>query len=1081
MPRPDRVVPRPERSAPRIEARGLLNWASSASGSGSLKVISDATNRKLLLLYQFDPPLSTQHPVLHGAFTLDWEDKLELGQALPSQATLGAQQPAALPAVEPSSLHPVLVSMSNVEAAMPVLPDVRIREQLQHELIMLKQQQELQQQMLLAEYTKQQEQLKRRHEAQLHEHIKQQQALAMQRQRLEQQRKLEQAQHEQRLEKQRREQQLQALRNKEKGKESAVASTEVKQRLQEFVLNKRQREVTSGLNNNNLPHNARVWIATAHHGSFENSPSPSGVSPPCNHPELGAYENKDDFPLRKTASEPNLKVRCRLKQKVAERRSSPLLRRKDRSLASTFKKRPVDVTGVTVCSSAPGSGPSSPSNTSGSLPVENGTVHGIHPKGALGSNAECQALQALRANTPGLPTPFLTSLPTFLACGDSEGTSTLQQHLLLLERTRLAGMILQGQSQLAAPASSAGQKVAHHRPLGRTQSAPQPDSTQALQQLVLQQQHKQFLDKQKQLQQLLLTKINSETGSVGTLHHETHPEETEEELREQQRMQEDDDDEGDGIAVDVATVHVKQEPGLSGGEEETDNGDETEMAPVLPPNGQQLLLLRQAALYARPPNPQAMILEQQRLHLLQAAGLTQVHRPLSRAQSSPASACLPPQNSAEQILPKMGFTTGLAYDPLMLKHQCTCGRSGGHPEHAGRVQSIWSRLQETGLVNKCERVRPRKATQEEIRMVHSQQHTLLYGTNPFNPQKLERSIVQKFLVMLPCGGIGVDSDTVWNDLHSSGAARMAVGCVVDLAFKVASGELKNGFAIVRPPGHHAEESLAMGFCFFNSIAIAAKLLQQKLNVKKIAIVDWDIHHGNGTQQAFYKDPNVLYISLHRYDDGNFFPGSGAISEVGSGPGEGFTVNVPWTGGLDPPMGDAEYLAAFRSVVMPITSEFDPDVVLVSAGFDAVEGHPPQLGGYKVSAKCFSVLTKQLMMLAGGRVVLVLEGGHDLTAICDASETCVTALLGMELESFPQEVLQQGPSQKAVATLQKVIQTHRRYWRSLHAGGLRLQQHDETETVTAMASLSVEARQGMVGGGCADDKRHVEEPMDQDPL
>uniref|UniRef100_A0A8C4QWM2 Histone deacetylase n=1 Tax=Eptatretus burgeri TaxID=7764 RepID=A0A8C4QWM2_EPTBU len=971
--------------------------------------------------------------------------------------------------------------MSNVEAGMPVLPDVRLREQLQHELIMLKQQQELQQQMLLAEYTKQQEQLKRRHEAQLHEHIKQQQALAMQRQRLEQQRKLEQAQLEQRLEKQRREQQLQALRNKEKGKESAVASTEVKQRLQEFVLNKRQREVTSGLNNNNLPHNARVWIATAHHGSFENSPSPSGVSPPCNHPEFGAYENKDDFPLRKT--------------------------------------------GVTVCSSAPGSGPSSPSNTSGGVPVENGTVHGIHAKlmpsperrinrdgmasqvnlfpspllpnitlglpataavahtGAPGPNAERQALQALRANTPGLPTPFLTSLPTFLACGDSEGTSTLQQHLLLLERTRLAGLMLQAQSQLVAPASSAGQKVAHHRPLCRTQSAPQPDSTQALQQLVLQQQHKQFLDKQKQLQQLLLTKVNSETGSVGTLHHETHPEETEEELREQQRMQED-DDEGGGIAVDGAVVHVKQEPGLSGGEEETDNGDETEMAPVLPPNGQQLQLLRQAGnsgLHARPPNPQAMILEQQRLHLLQAAGLTQVHRPLSRAQSSPASACLPPQTSAEQIPPKMSFTTGLVYDPLMLKHQCMCGRSGGHPEHAGRVQSIWSRLQETGLVNKCERVRPRKATQEEIHTVHSQKHTLLYGTNPFNPQKLERSMVQKCLVMLPCGGIGVDSDTVWNDLHSSGAARMAVGCVVDLAFKVASGELKNGFAIVRPPGHHAEESLAMGFCFFNSIAIAAKLLQQKLSVKKIAIVDWDIHHGNGTQQAFYKDPNVLYISLHRYDDGNFFPGSGAISEVGSGSGEGFTVNVAWTGGIDPPMGDAEYLAAFRSVVMPITSEFDPDVVLVSAGFDAVEGHTPQLGGYRVSAKCFSVMTQQLMMLAGGRVVLVLEGGHDLTAICDASETCVTALLGMELESLPQEVLQQCPNQKAITTLQKVIETHRRYWRSLHDGGLRQQQHDEADTVTAMASLSVEARHGMVGSGCADEKRHVEEPMDQDPL
>ncbi|KTF73398.1 hypothetical protein cypCar_00032786 [Cyprinus carpio] len=188
-------------------------------------------------------------------------------------------------------------------------------------------------------------------------------------------------------------------------------------------------------------------------------------------------------------------------------------------------------------------------------------------------------------------------------------------------------------------------------------------------------------------------------------------------------------------------------------------------------------------------------------------------------------------------------------------------------------------------------------------------------------------------------------------MHSSGAVRMAVGCVIEVAFKVAAGELKNGFAVVRPPGHHAEESTAMGFCFFNSVAITAKLLQQKLGVGKILIIDWDIHHGNGTQQAFYNDPNVLYISLHRYDDGNFFPGSGAPEEVGAGPGEGFNVNIAWTGGVEPPMGDVEYLTAFRTVVMPIANEFSPDVVLVSAGFDAVEGHQSPLGGYNVTAKC----------------------------------------------------------------------------------------------------------------------------------
>lgn len=196
----------------------------------------------------------------------------------------------------------------------------------------------------------------------------------------------------------------------------------------------------------------------------------------------------------------------------------------------------------------------------------------------------------------------------------------------------------------------------------------------------------------------------------------------------------------------------------------------------------------------------------------------------------------------------------------------------------------------------------------------------------------------------------MDSDTIWNELHSSGAARMAVGCVIELASRVASGELKNGFAVVRPPGHHAEESAAMGFCFFNSVAITAKYLRDQLNINKILIVDLDVHHGNGTQQAFYADPSVLYISLHRYDEGNFFPGSGAPNEVGIGQGEGYNINIAWTGGLDPPMGDVEYLEAFRTVVMPVAKEFDPDMVLVSAGFDALEGHIPPLGGYKVTAK-----------------------------------------------------------------------------------------------------------------------------------
>uniref|UniRef100_A0A3B5LQF3 Histone deacetylase domain-containing protein n=1 Tax=Xiphophorus couchianus TaxID=32473 RepID=A0A3B5LQF3_9TELE len=227
----------------------------------------------------------------------------------------------------------------------------------------------------------------------------------------------------------------------------------------------------------------------------------------------------------------------------------------------------------------------------------------------------------------------------------------------------------------------------------------------------------------------------------------------------------------------------------------------------------------------------------------------------------------------------------------------------------------------------------------------------------------------------------------------------------------------------------------------------------------------DIHHGNGTQQAFYNDPNVLYISLHRYDDGNFFPGSGAPEEVGSGAGVGFNVNIAWTGGVEPPMGDVEYLTAFRSVVMPIAQQFSPDVVLVSAGFDAVEGHQSPLGGYNVSAQCFGKLTQLLMGLAGGRIVMALEGGHDLTAICDASEACVSALLG---DLWPQE----KPCPKACASLERVIDIQSKHWPCLQSAsqtsGPSLlpgspvapgqSERDEAETLSAMASLSVDVDQ-----------------------
>ncbi|XP_034464726.1 histone deacetylase 4-like isoform X6 [Hippoglossus hippoglossus] len=1004
-------------------------------------------------------------------------------------------------------------------------------QQLQQELLTLKQKQQIQRQILIAEFQRQHEQLSRQHEAQLQEHIKQQQellALKHQQELLEHQRKMENHRLEQELEKQQREQKLQLLKNKERGQESAVASTEVKMRLQEFVLNKKKALAQRSLNHGGLPNDAPYWYRKTQHSSLDQSSPPQTGMSTYNHPVLGVYNPRDDFPLRKTASEPNLKLRSRLKQKVSERRSSPLLRRRD-SPITTAKKRSLDMAD-SACNSAPGSGPSSPNNSSNNIPNENGITV------SLSNNIEASLAQRLSGGaehgsvnqlslytspslpniTLGLPAtatataasnvtsaqqdgglqPALSLSPPFLSGGHltpylaeaGGGTgghgahSPLLQHMVLMEQSQAQSPLVTGVSGLSMlPAASMAKLQRQHRPLGRTQSAPLPQGSAAqahaqalaLQQLVVQQQHQQFLEKHKQQfqqQQLHLNKMMAKPSEspVGR-QHQSHPEETEEELREHQ----------DGGALPPG-VTIKQEP-LDPQELQEEAMQQHRERQV-----EQELLFRQCG-----HEQQALLLEQQRIHQLrnyqasmEAAGLSisfPGHRPLSRAQSSPASASSFPISVPAPDPPvKPRFTTGLVYDSLMQKHQCMCGNTNSHPEHAGRIQSIWSRLQETGLRSQCECIRGRKATLEELQTVHSEAHVLLYGTNPLR-QKLDCSITPMF-VRLPCGGVGVDSDTIWNEVHSSSAARLAVGSVVELVFKVATGELKNGFAVVRPPGHHAEESTPMGFCYFNSVAIAAKLLQQRLSVNKILIVDWDVHHGNGTQQAFYDDPNVLYLSIHRYDDGNFFPGSGAPDEVGSGPGVGFNVNVAFTGGLDPPMGDVEYLAAFRSVVMPIANEFAPDIVLVSSGFDAVEGHPPPLGGYTLTSKCFGYLTRQLMTLAGGRVVLALEGGHDLTAICDASEACVAALLGQELDPLPKAVLEQRPNPNAVLSLEKVLETHSKYWRSVHRYspllGLSLLEakrgdSEEAEAVSAMASLSVANTNTM------DQSRPEEEPMEEE--
>uniref|UniRef100_A0A1A8BSR9 Histone deacetylase n=2 Tax=Nothobranchius kadleci TaxID=1051664 RepID=A0A1A8BSR9_NOTKA len=909
------------------------------------------------------------------------------------------------------------------------------------------------------------------------------------------QRRREQEHHE-------KQQELQQLKHKDKSQQSAVASSLVKQKLQEVILKKQKQAALERTNSNTLTPHPVVYRKLGPDPSVASQPL---VSPPSH----SLPDGSEGTPLRRAASEPNLKVKHKLKKHLNTRKSP--LTRKESAPPSIKHRAPDALDSSPSSSSTPVSGCSSPNdsvpNENGLLPSAGGLSHEAQKlllrDGTL-ANFTVQSPSTLPTITLGLPAnsraegelsslkvsrvPMVTAggSPVFLPLRGEDQVGQMNRHLpvIILEPSGLVHPpILTVPGLDSVPLQFAPQLdhlspggVQPHKPLSRAHSEPLPQSPHALHTHLLQQQHNaQLLERLKQ--QTHLGKLMSKSSEKPRLH--------------QIPSEDMDSEDGGGSPPTDRTFHSRLRAESLREAEPT--GSKTHEEQI---NLQHALILNQSLLWEQQKQLQQLHRQMETLTVPvlhssggggAACGLG-VHRPLSRAQSSPASTSLtlpekPLSLTAQDPSSKPHFTTGLVYDSQMLKHQCACGDNSSHPEHAGRIQSIWSRLQERGLRGQCESIRGRKATLEELQSVHTERHVLLYGTNPLNRLKLDNRklagmLSQRFFVMLPCGGVGVDNDTIWNESHTSTASRMAAGSVVELSFRVAKGELKNGFAVVRPPGHHAESSNPMGFCYFNSVAIAARQLQQKLSVSKILIVDWDVHHGNGTQEVFYGDASVLYISLHRYDDGNFFPGSGSPTEVGSGAGEGFNVNVAWTGGLDPPMGDAEYLAAFRSVVMPIAQEFSPDVVLVSAGFDAAEGNPAPLGGYKVSAKCFGFLTRQLMSLAGGRLVLALEGGHDLTAICDASEACVSALLGIQ-DQMSEDALLQKPNANAVRSLQTVIQIQSQYWQSVKANRAAVElpylsdpskDCEETDAVNALASLSV---------GVMSNKSVAEEPMDHD--
>ncbi|KAF9977997.1 Histone deacetylase [Actinomortierella ambigua] len=296
---------------------------------------------------------------------------------------------------------------------------------------------------------------------------------------------------------------------------------------------------------------------------------------------------------------------------------------------------------------------------------------------------------------------------------------------------------------------------------------------------------------------------------------------------------------------------------------------------------------------------------------------------------------------------------------------------------------------------------------------------------------------------MTCGQLGIAVDTTWNPYYSPMAARVAAGSLIALVDQVVTGRCKNGFAIIRPPGHHAEEDEAMGFCFYNNVGVAVNLTLQRypLTIQKILIIDWDVHHGNGTQQIFYDNPNVLYISLHRWDNGHFYPFTGAPDECGEEGGEGQNVNIAWSSyGRGQAMGDVEYIAAFWYVLLPIARQFGPDLVMVSAGFDAADGHANNIGGYTVSPQGFAIMTRLVQTLAGGRVILSLEGGYEFEPLATSAAACLEELLPHSLlpstaptrafpyASFHGTLNSVKPNAMAVSSLHQVLKYQQKYWK-----------------------------------------------------
>ncbi|MGB2905505.1 MAG: histone deacetylase [Candidatus Aminicenantaceae bacterium] len=308
--------------------------------------------------------------------------------------------------------------------------------------------------------------------------------------------------------------------------------------------------------------------------------------------------------------------------------------------------------------------------------------------------------------------------------------------------------------------------------------------------------------------------------------------------------------------------------------------------------------------------------------------------------------------------------TGILLDRRYLDHNM----GAFHVESPQRLEAILGMIDQT-ITFPFLSITPRAAQENELLWIHTPEHV-----------ESVRSTAGQDRVVL-------DPDTSTSP-RSYETALLAAGGLLECLDHILSGRIRNAFAPVRPPGHHAEAGRAMGFCLFNNVAVATEYLQRQHGLAKILVVDWDIHHGNGTQNAFFDRADVLYFSTHQFPH---YPGTGHWSETGTGQGEGFTLNVP----LLPGKTDEDFLYIFRKILSPAARQFEPDAILVSAGFDVAATDP--LGGMDITALGFAALTRELLSLAQelcqDRLLIALEGGYDLTALSQGSHEVLLQLSG----------------------------------------------------------------------------------------